>query len=37
MEIMGKVVNAEDLKAWIDAHAVKATEPGVKPEAAALV
>ena len=37
VEIMGKVVNAEELKAWIDAHAVEAQEPEqpeVKPEPA---
>lgn len=37
--IMGKVVNAEELKAWIDAHAVEVEEqqePEVKPESVAI-
>ena len=37
--IMGKVVNVEELKAWIDAHAVeveKQPEPEVKPEPVAI-
>lgn len=37
--IMGKVVNAEELKAWIDAHAVEVEEqkePEVKPEPVAI-
>ena len=32
--IMGKVVKAEELKAWIDAHAVEIEEPEDKPEPA---
>ena len=37
--IMGKVVNVEELKAWIDAHAVEVEEqpePEVKPEPVAI-
>lgn len=39
VEIMGKVVNVEELKAWIDAHAVEVKEqqePEVRPEPVAL-
>lgn len=34
--IMGKVVNRDELVAWIDAHAVEAAEPEVKPEPVAI-
>ena len=39
LTIMGKVVNVEELKAWIDAHAVEVEEqpePEVKPEPVAI-